>query len=138
MKLCVTLDADRGFDSPISAHFGLTPYYMILDTHTGQYRIVGNRDPHFFGGDCQPMANLQNEQIDAVITGGVGLRALARLQAAGIAVYVSESASLTESIAALMERRLRLATTETACPSGDGKAPDPNSPFAKRSCCHSC
>jgi predicted Fe-Mo cluster-binding NifX family protein len=138
MKLCIPVDADRGMDSPVSAHFGQSPFYVVVDTETTEHRVIANRNPHFYGGDCHPMTNLANEPVDAFLVRSIGMRALARLQAAGIEVRIVDSASLADSIAAYRAGQLRSATMDAACPSGDGRPADPNSPFEHGSCCHSC
>ncbi len=115
MKICVPVLDSNGLDSQVSPHFGSAPAFMIVDTDTGECRCLVNTNGHHAHGMCQPLAVLGGEQIDGMVVSGIGMGALMKLQAAGIAVFVSEHRTIGETVAALADGTLRRASTEGAC-----------------------
>jgi len=51
--------------------------------------MVNNGDQHHGHGQCNPIEALESNAVEAVIGGGIGGRAVMRLQNAGIKVYQS-------------------------------------------------
>jgi predicted Fe-Mo cluster-binding NifX family protein len=101
MNICIPIDEDAGLQSPVCAHFGSAPAFMIVDTETGQCRTIRNANQHHGHGMCAPLQSLQGEAIDGMVVGGIGMGALYKLAAAQIRVYRSEHATVGETIAAL-------------------------------------
>ena len=115
MKLYVPVEADRALDSPLSAHFGSAPAFMLVDTDTGRCRAVVNGNQHHGHGRCMPLQSLQGEQIDAMVVGGIGRGALHKLSAADIQVYISQHATVAEVMAALEAGSLQVMQPAMAC-----------------------
>ncbi len=115
MNLCIPATEDRGLQSPVSAHFGSAPLFVIADTETGRLRTVPNRNLDHAHGMCQPLQALAGEGVDGVAVGGIGLGALERLQAGGIRVFLSEEPTVEATLSALKAGVLREATSATAC-----------------------
>ena len=115
MNICIPVDEDQGLQSPVCAHFGSAPAFMIVDTDSGSCRAIPNNNQHHGHGMCMPLASLQGEQIDGMVVGGIGMGALGKLNAAGIRVYISGHATVAETVAALEAGTLRLMQPDMAC-----------------------
>lgn len=122
MNVCIPITDDQGLQSPVSAHFGSAPFFMIVDTASGACRTVPNHNSHHGHGMCQPLSSLAGEKVDGMIVGGIGMRALGKLQALGIQAFLSECPNVGEAVAALKAGTLRPVTADTACAHhGDGQ-----------------
>jgi len=115
MNICIPVTEDRGMKSPVSAHFGSAPLFMIVDIESGACRSVGNRNLHQGGGTCMPLQSLRGESIDGVVVGGIGMGALQKLGAANIRVFISDHETVEAAVAAFKAGSLREATPATAC-----------------------
>ncbi len=74
----------------VESKFGRTPLYLLLDTTTGERRIIENTN-HHFGGNDSPPAIAINNGADAVLASHLGSRPYAGLKNAGIPVYLVDS-----------------------------------------------
>jgi predicted Fe-Mo cluster-binding NifX family protein len=115
MQICIPITEDKGLASPVSAHFGSAPAFMIVDTETAGCRAIVNKNHEHQHGMCTPLASIAGEKIDSMVVGGIGMGALNKLAAAGIKVYHSTSRTVEETIAALKAGGLELVTIDTAC-----------------------
>ena len=115
MKLCIPVTEDRGLASPVSAHFGSAPLFVVVDTESGACRSLRNRDADHAHGTCQPLMSLAGEPFDGVAVGGIGMGAVNKLQAANVHVFISTEATVEQTVAALAGGTLREATPATAC-----------------------
>jgi predicted Fe-Mo cluster-binding NifX family protein len=115
MNLCIPVTEDQGLSSPVSAHFGSAPVFLLVDTETGGTRGVANTNQHHAHGMCQPLAVLAGERFDALVTGGIGMGALQRLQAAGIRVYRAAQPTVAATLEALAAGELPEVTPAMAC-----------------------
>ena len=115
MNLCIPVTADQGLTSPVSAHFGSAPFFMIVDTDSGACRAIPNRNQHHAHGMCQPLAALAGEDLDAIVVGGIGMGALGKLMAGGLAVYRAELATVEQTVDAYKNGRLAAMTPAAAC-----------------------
>ena len=115
MNICVPIDTDNGLKSPVCAHFGSAPAFMIVDTDSGSCRAIVNSNQHHGHGMCSPLQSLQGERIDGMVVGGIGMGALVKLGAANIQVYRSEHATVAEVVAAFKAGTLRLMQPGMAC-----------------------
>ncbi len=104
-----TMD-DGGLDSTLSEHFGRAPYFTVVDIgmdgKTISVSSIPNLSEHFGGSGRPPDAILQLEP-DALITFGMGPRALEIFQEARVAVLRADSRSVRETVEAYMEDRLQ-------------------------------
>jgi predicted Fe-Mo cluster-binding NifX family protein len=115
MNLCIPVDDDQGLHSPVCAHFGSAPAFLIVNTDTESCRAIPNRNLHHAHGQCMPLAALQGERIDGAVVGGIGMGALQKLNAADILVYASEHATVAETVAAWRAGTLKLVQPHMAC-----------------------
>ncbi len=115
MNLCIPVAEDKGLQSPVSSHFGSAALFVIVDTENGRLRAVPNVNQDHAHGMCRPLQSLSGEAVDGVAVGGIGRGALGRLLAAGLRVFLTESPTVDETLAAFRAGSLREATPEAAC-----------------------
>ena len=115
MNICIPVNADEGLASPVCAHFGSAPFFMIVDTESGACRALPNRNQHHAHGICQPLAALAGEQLDAIVVGGIGMGALNKLLAGGLRVYQAQHPTVEMTLAALKADQLPGMTPAGAC-----------------------
>jgi len=115
MKLCIPVEADHGLESPVCAHFGSAPYFMIVESESGACRAITNRNAHHQHGGCAPLAALAGERVDGWIVGGIGMGALRKLEAAKVSVYRAEHTTVSATLAAFAAGRLRPMDPAAAC-----------------------
>ncbi|MDI6799468.1 MAG: NifB/NifX family molybdenum-iron cluster-binding protein [Actinomycetota bacterium] len=87
MRICIPTKNDEGLASIVYGHFGSAPYFLVYDTETSKMEAINNSDQGHEHGRCKPLASFVNHPIDAVVTGGIGLRAMERLSQGGVKVY---------------------------------------------------
>lgn len=79
MRIAVSADNARGLQSPVSAHFGRCPYYVlvqVLDRDIAAAVAIENP----FYGQHQPgqvPAMIRQHRVDVMLAGGMGGRAVA-------------------------------------------------------------
>jgi predicted Fe-Mo cluster-binding NifX family protein len=115
MKVCFPVQHDNGMSSEVYNHFGSAPLFVVVDTETNSVGTINNRDQHHAHGACNPLKALDNQQIDAVIVGGIGAGALSRLNQSGIRVYRAQSQTVQENMALFTSKHLPEFTRQRAC-----------------------
>ena len=115
MNICIPVEAENALSSPVCAHFGSAPAFMIVDVDTGSCRAIINRNQHHGHGMCMPLQSLQGEQIDGMVVGGIGMGALNKLNAANVQVYISRHATVGEVLEAFKAGSLKLMQPNMAC-----------------------
>jgi predicted Fe-Mo cluster-binding NifX family protein len=115
MKTCVPVQENKGLESVAFGHFGSAPFFIVHDTDTGDTVAVENGNTHHAHGACNPMQALSGRSVDTLIVGGIGMRAVMGLNAAGIKVYRSAEGTVKTNIDALKRGALEEITPEGAC-----------------------
>ncbi len=115
MNICIPVDEDKGELSPVCAHFGSAPIFMMVDVDTMDTTAVPNANAHHAHGMCQPLASLYGHQVDAIVVSQIGMGALTRLEAARIAVYLCEFPTVKETVDAFKAGTLGRANRANAC-----------------------
>jgi len=115
MRICIPIENGQDLEAQISEHFGAAPAYLIHDTENGESKLVtGTEGEHEHGG-CRPLDNLHVDQLDAMIVGGIGPRAVAKLGAAGVRVYRATGRTAKENVDALTRGELPELTSDDTC-----------------------
>lgn len=115
MKICFAVEKDEGLNSAVYGHFGSAPLFVMVDTESGDFVSVGNRDMIHVHGACNPIAAVGGRGVDAVVVGGIGAGALNRLNAEGIRVYAAAAETVAENVGLLKEGRLPVLTLRNTC-----------------------
>jgi predicted Fe-Mo cluster-binding NifX family protein len=89
IRIVVPVSDERGINARLSEHFGRAPYYAVIDLDDeGQVKsqkTIANASEHF-GGVGHPPDRILQLQPKALITYGMGPRALRIFQSAKVAV----------------------------------------------------
>ena len=72
-------------------HFGSAPYFVIYDTGDKSIDVINNEDTAHAHGNCNPLRSFEKKPIDIMITGGIGARALQKLNAFGVRAYRADT-----------------------------------------------
>ncbi len=93
----------KGVDSRLSGHFGRAPFFSVFDLNDDEkllgHRTVPNESEHF-GGIGFPPDRILQLTPDAVITYGMGPRALVRFQNARVAVLKANTDTVKDLLSA--------------------------------------
>lgn len=87
--VAVPSEAPGGLGAVPSAHFGHCAFYTVAKVENesvSDIQIVPNGG-HEHGGCVQPVLELANMGVKALLAGGMGMKPLAAMQDAGISVY---------------------------------------------------
>jgi len=115
MKVCFPTQNNEGINSAVYNHFGSAPAFVVVDTDTSTIATINNKDQHHSHGACNPMKALDNQNVDAIVVGGIGAGALAGLNRMGIKVYRSQGATIQENVAMFKKRTLAELTPAQCC-----------------------
>ncbi len=115
MKLCFPVEHDNGAASVVYSHFGSAPFFVIIDTETGAARTVVNGDRHHAHGACNPIKAIGDQNIDAVVVGGIGAGALSRLNQLGVKVYRAQLPTIQENVPLLLAQQLQEYRLQESC-----------------------
>lgn len=115
MKICVPVENNEGLKSRVYGHFGSAPFFAFCDTESGKIEFSQNSQHGHEHGKCNPIAALADKEVDAVFVGGIGLRALERLNSSDIKVYRSVSTGLEHLIKEIEKGNLSEITAQDSC-----------------------
>lgn len=97
----------------MAGHLGRAPFLTVVDTDGGEVAVLENA-PHD-GGHCHPTAVIDGRGVDAILCSGVGRRAVAALEGAGIRVLVTQAQRVDEAVEALRRGAARALGASEAC-----------------------
>lgn len=91
MKICITAQQNN-LNSPIEPRFGRCRYFVIFDDKTQQYEAVKNTAISAAGGaGIKATQLLIDNQVDTLITGRIGPKAMNALETTNIQVILNAS-----------------------------------------------
>ena len=87
-------------ESQVDPRFGRAKYFIVVDPETGDFAAHDNTQNvnALQGAGIQAAQNVVSLGAGAVITGNVGPKAFAALQAGGVKVYVGAAGSVADAI----------------------------------------
>jgi len=115
MKLCIPVAENRGTESEVYGHFGSAPVFAFHDTESGETAFADNATAEHAHGACNPMQALAGQTVDALIVGGIGARAVARLNEQNIKVFRAVEGTLQDVIERHAGETLEEISIEGAC-----------------------
>ena len=96
-RIVVPVVDESGLDARLSEHFGRAPYFAVIDLDENgsisSQRTVSNMSEHF-GGTGRPPDRILRLRPNALVTYGMGPRALAIFQNARVAVLRANANTL--------------------------------------------
>jgi predicted Fe-Mo cluster-binding NifX family protein len=120
MKVGFAVESNEGIESKVYDHFGSSPAFIIVDTEGKEVLTVNNKDLHHAHGACNPMMALDGKSVDAMVVGGIGAGALAKLNASGIRVYGAGVSTVKENLVLLSQNKLQELSAFNACRAHQG------------------
>lgn len=121
MKICFPVAEVKGIESEVYGHFGSAPVFMLVETESKTITTINNKDQDHVHGACNPTKALNNQNVDAIVVGGIGAGALSKLNQLGIKVFRANAATVKENLAMLKSQNLSELTMQQCCP-GHGHA----------------
>jgi predicted Fe-Mo cluster-binding NifX family protein len=115
MRICIPTETNNGKNAMVCQHFGSAPFFTIYDSEKNSIEIIDNVQHNHVHGACQPMMALTGKKIDAVITGGMGPRAIQKLNEAGIKTFRANEGNVDEIIKKVIDNKLQELTLNNAC-----------------------
>ena len=115
MKVCIPTETNEGKNAKVFGHFGSAPYFTIVDTDNNSVEIIDNANQHHSHGMCQPMSAFVGKRIDAVVTGGMGGRAVQKLNESGIKAYRAIPGTVADIVSQFTKGGLEEITVQNAC-----------------------
>jgi len=115
MRICIPTETNVGKNAKVYGHFGSAPYFTIYDTENDSVEIIDNANQHHAHGVCHPMGVLTGKRVDAVVCGGMGARAVQKLNEGGIKTYMARPGTVEDIINDFKQKALEEITAENAC-----------------------
>ena len=117
-RICIPTTDDRGLDAPIAEHFGSAPFLTLVNLDGDTLGVVPNRHADHAPGTCDAAKSLTGYSVEAVMCRGLGRRAFASLEAAGINVFITDATDVKSATEAFRSGRVASMTTKSACRGG--------------------
>jgi predicted Fe-Mo cluster-binding NifX family protein len=115
MMICIPTTTAEGKAAPVHEHFGSAPFYTLCDTETDKVEVIANSGHGHAHGMCQPLSLFADRHIDAVVCGGMGARAVQKLNQGGIRAYRAVPGTVTAMLEQFTAKRLDEITVDSAC-----------------------
>jgi len=119
MKLCIATRTNEGAHAPAHDHFGSAPYFALHSPADNAWETIPNANAEHDHGACQPMASIAGRGVTAVVCGGMGARAVQKLNAQGVRVFRSNPGTASEMAARYLAGGLPEITVADACAGHD-------------------
>ncbi|MFO7644718.1 MAG: NifB/NifX family molybdenum-iron cluster-binding protein [Desulfosarcina sp.] len=113
-----------GLEGKRSGHFGHCDTFTLVDVKAGsidKVSILSNQS-HVQGGCMVPVNLLAQNQVDALIVGGIGMRPLMGFRQAGIDVYHDDQRlDIRPVVEDLIAGKLDIISEDLVCGGGGGR-----------------
>ena len=108
MKVAVTTTGD-GLTAEVDARFGRARKFLVFDIETGETEMVENSQAYNTpqGAGIQAARTVVEQGAQAVLTGNVGPKAFATLQAAGVEVFTEATGTVRQALDHLQVGKLK-------------------------------
>lgn len=117
MNICIPILDNNGLESTVSSHFGQALFFIVIDDKTNEIKTVQNtaKGGHQGAAGPTPGQLIMEQDVDVVLCGGLGVRAVRMFEQAGIHVFNQASGTVTDALTAYKNGKLPEATDATAC-----------------------
>jgi predicted Fe-Mo cluster-binding NifX family protein len=107
MKIAITSEGMTR-DSLLDPRFGRAKYFQIYNDVTNIWELVDNKQNYESpqGAGIQAASTVANKKCNIIITGHCGPKAFKALSAAGIAIYLCESGTVSWAIERFKKKSL--------------------------------
>ena len=108
-RIVIPAEDGNGLDARLSEHFGRAPYFIVVDLdengNVSNVQTVPNVSEHF-GGSGRPPDSILQLRPNALITYGMGPRALGIFQEAKVAVLKANANTVKQVVEAYRQDKL--------------------------------
>ncbi len=121
MKIVVT-STGAELDAQASPIFGRCPTFLFVDTESLQFEVVPNSGVNAAGGAGIQAAQLvAGRDVQAVVSGKIGPKAMDVIKAAGLPVYLFNDGTVRQAVERFTAGELALASDSALPDDGRGK-----------------
>ncbi len=114
MRLCIPSESTGGLEDQVGYHFGRVENYTIYDDASNKVEVIENTSSHR-GGTKLPAELLREYNVDVMICGGIGRRAIQLFEQYGVEIYIGAQGIIKEAIEQFKQDKLKMATNKDAC-----------------------
>lgn len=122
-RIAIPSNSQGGLDGQRSGHFGHCDTFTLVDVKDGVIEKVSTiaNQSHVQGGCMVPVNLLQQNRVNALIVGGIGMRPLMGFRQAGIDVYHDDQRpDIRPVVEDLIAGKLALISENQVCGGGAG------------------
>jgi predicted Fe-Mo cluster-binding NifX family protein len=112
MRIAIPSMDDTGMASPVAEHFGHAPFFTVVETDTGE--VTAHPSPGHTGGKT-PAQHLGALNVQMVLGGGMGGRAIELLSEQGMEVYLQASGTVADALKAREQGTLPQGADSEGC-----------------------
>jgi predicted Fe-Mo cluster-binding NifX family protein len=123
-RIAVPSNGAGGLDATRAGHFGHCDVFTFIDVENGEIKEVSvlQNEEHVQGGCMVPVNLLANNNVKALVVGGIGMRPLMGFKQVGIDVYHdSERAEIKPVVEDLIAGKLPEIQNDQVCGGGGGQ-----------------
>jgi predicted Fe-Mo cluster-binding NifX family protein len=110
MKVLIAANGPT-LDSSVAKRFGHAPYYLYVDSETGQAQAISNTDPHDETHAIIPQ--LVGQGVEVFVTGNIGPHAFKLIRSFKRQVALARRMSAGQALAKLQRGELELLSAPT-------------------------
>jgi predicted Fe-Mo cluster-binding NifX family protein len=115
MKICIPTQGKNGLKEMVFGHFGSAKFFTIYDTEKKTIEIVENKNEHHDHGTCHPIGAIAGYNVDVILSGGMGRRAVQMLNEGGLKVFLMDGSTVADAVKNFEENKLSELTVDNAC-----------------------
>ena len=99
MKVAITAQG-QDLESPVDPRFGRAKWFLVVDTETGEFEVVDNKQNvnAAQGAGIQAAQIVASKETNVLITGHCGPNAFRTLSAAGIQIIAGAKGTVAEAL----------------------------------------
>ncbi len=111
MRIAISVQTKNGLDSMVSQHFGRCPYFALVGMDGNEVKAIEVIDnPYFTGHQVGQIPQfIQEQQVDVMLSGGMGGRAIQFFQQLGIQAATGADGTVRQTLETYLGGDLRQA-----------------------------
>jgi len=111
LQIGIAVESNKGLEAEVSGHFGRCPYYVILEVEGEKIKqpvkVVANPYAESHGQPGQVPSFLKEQEIEVIIAGGMGPRAIEFFHHYGIRVVTGARGKVKEIVESFLKGQLQ-------------------------------